>query len=183
MLTVWLSFFILCTTVAATTNPPWQNPEYETMQNITNVIGEGYTTYFVYEGTFVQDVLIGKHVFCLIMRTTGLFGEEVVAYRKYQEQVGQTQEEMNLYLTPKRDSGYDVDNYMKVVEDEYQEEVAQMHLVYTDYSTCALFYYDGKDEYELWLYQKPNGVASSCELLLALLSDKTRNVHYTNDCS
>uniref|UniRef100_A0A147BW60 Putative salivary lipocalin n=2 Tax=Ixodes ricinus TaxID=34613 RepID=A0A147BW60_IXORI len=180
---MWLLFLFLCMAVAAATNLPWKNPEYETMQNITNVIGNGYTTYLVYEGTFDEDVLIQKHVVCLKMRTTDFIAGFTVAYRKYQEQVGKREEEMSLYLTPDRDTGYRVDNYMRVEEEEYQKEIAQMYLVYTDYSTCALLYYEGKDEYELWLYQKPNGVASNCELLLALLSDKTRNVHYTNDCS
>uniref|UniRef100_A0A0K8R8Q0 Putative salivary lipocalin n=1 Tax=Ixodes ricinus TaxID=34613 RepID=A0A0K8R8Q0_IXORI len=181
-MTMWLFFLFLCTTVAATTNPPWKNPEYETMQNITNVIGKGYVTYFVYEGTFDQDVLIQKDVFCLIMRTTDFFGGSTVAYRRYKEEVGERQKEKDLYLEPKKDPEYNVDNYMKV-DDEDFEEVAKMYLVYTDYSSCALFYYDGKDEYELWLYEKPDGIASACELLLALLSEKPRNVHYTNDCS
>uniref|UniRef100_A0A0K8RGP0 Putative salivary lipocalin n=1 Tax=Ixodes ricinus TaxID=34613 RepID=A0A0K8RGP0_IXORI len=181
-MTLWLLFLFLCTAVGATTNPPWKNPEYETMQNITNFIGQEYTTYYVYEGTFDEDVLIGKHVVCLIMRTTTLFLEEIVAYRKYQDQVGQKKKEMDLYLKPERGPKYNVDNYMKVKDEDFEEK-AQMYLVYSDYSKCALFYYDKKDEYELWLYEKPDGIASACELLLALLSDKTRIVHYTNDCS
>ncbi|XP_042144797.1 uncharacterized protein LOC120836577 [Ixodes scapularis] len=181
-MTLWLLLLFLCTAVAATTNPPWKNPEYETMQNITNVIGNGYTTYLVYEGTFDQDVLIQNNVFCLIMRVADFLGGLTVAYRRYKEQVGERQKEMDLYLEPQKDQEYNVDNYMNV-EDEDFEEVAQMYLVYTDYSSCALFYYDGEDEYELWLYEKPDGIASACELLLAMLSDKTRNVHYTNDCS
>uniref|UniRef100_A0A0K8RGP4 Putative salivary lipocalin n=1 Tax=Ixodes ricinus TaxID=34613 RepID=A0A0K8RGP4_IXORI len=180
-MTLRLLFLFLCTAVGATTNPPWKNPEYETMQNITSVLGEGYMTYFVYEGTFDQDVLIKEHVLCLIMRTTGLFAGMAVAYRRYREQGGQNQEEMNLYLEPQKGSKYNVDNYMNVQNEDF-EEVAQMYLVYTDYSSCALFYYDEKDEYELWLYEKPDGIASACELLLALLSDKPRIVHYTNDC-
>uniref|UniRef100_A0A0K8R5U3 Putative salivary lipocalin n=1 Tax=Ixodes ricinus TaxID=34613 RepID=A0A0K8R5U3_IXORI len=82
---------------------------------------------------------------------------------------------------PKTDKGYDVDNFMNVL-DEYGDEIADMHLVFTDYFICALFYYDKEGDYELWLYEEPSGLATACELLLALLSDKPRNVYYTKDC-
>uniref|UniRef100_A0A0K8RII0 Putative salivary lipocalin n=1 Tax=Ixodes ricinus TaxID=34613 RepID=A0A0K8RII0_IXORI len=179
---VWLLFIFLCTAVAATTDPPWKNPEYETMQNITKVVGAAYTTYFVYEGTFEKDILIKESVFCIIMRITDYFYGSGIAFRKYREQVEQTQEEIGLYLTPQEGPGYHVSNLMKVDDEVYQEEMAKMYLVYSDYSTCALFYYDEEEEYELWLYQKPDGVASACELLLALLSEKPRNVYYASDC-
>uniref|UniRef100_A0A090XE96 Putative secreted protein n=2 Tax=Ixodes ricinus TaxID=34613 RepID=A0A090XE96_IXORI len=186
MLTVWLSFFILCTTDAATKNPPWKNNEYWMMQNITQVIGVDETTYYVYEGTFNKDILVKKRVFCLIMRMSSFFRDETIAYRRYKKEMKQERpDELSLYLKPQKDQEYNVDNYMKVYDEYYTKILAQMYLVYTDYSTCALFNYDEKDDYELWLYQKPkpDDIASACELLLALLSDKPRNVHYTNDCS
>uniref|UniRef100_A0A6B0V1W6 Putative salivary lipocalin n=1 Tax=Ixodes ricinus TaxID=34613 RepID=A0A6B0V1W6_IXORI len=179
---VWLLFISLCTAVAATTDPPWKNPEYETMQNITKVVGAAHTTYFVYEGTFQKDILIKKPVVCIKMRITEYSYGSGIAFRKYREQVEQKQKETGLYLKPQKEQGYHVSNLMKVEDEEYQEEMAKMYLVYTDYTTCALFYYNEKEEYELWLYQKPDGVASACELLLALLSEKPRNVYYTSDC-
>uniref|UniRef100_A0A6B0UZB6 Putative salivary lipocalin n=1 Tax=Ixodes ricinus TaxID=34613 RepID=A0A6B0UZB6_IXORI len=182
-MSVWLLFVFLRTAVAATTNPPWMNPEYETMQNITKVLGAAPTTYFVYEGTFEEDILIEKHVVCLIMRITEYFYGSGIAFRKYRVPVEQKKEEIGLFLYPQEGQGYDVSNLMKVDDEYYQEEMAKMYLVYTDYSTCALFYYDGKEEYELWLYQRPDGIASACELLLALLSEKPRNVYYTSDCN
>uniref|UniRef100_A0A0K8RI20 Putative salivary lipocalin n=1 Tax=Ixodes ricinus TaxID=34613 RepID=A0A0K8RI20_IXORI len=155
------------------------------MQNITQVIGVDEITYYVYEGTFNKDILVKERVFCLIMRMSSFFGGETIAYRRYKKEMKQERlDELSLYLEPQRDQEYNVDNYMKVY-DEYYTKIAQMYLVYTDYSRCALFNYDEKDDYELWLYQKPKAddIASACELLLALLSDKPRNVHYTNDCS
>lgn len=184
----WLLLLLSHTTDAATTNPPWKNKEYWMMQNITQVIGVDSTTYYVYEGTFGEDILVETRVFCLMMRMS-LFDDimkETIAYRRYKKEMEQKRpDELSLYLEPQRDPEYGVDNYM-VVNDEYHIEVlAKMYLAYTDYSTCALFNYDEKDDYELWLYQKPkpDDTASACELLLALLSDKPRNVHYTNDCS
>uniref|UniRef100_A0A0K8R7W0 Putative salivary lipocalin n=1 Tax=Ixodes ricinus TaxID=34613 RepID=A0A0K8R7W0_IXORI len=181
---VWLLFVFLRTAVAATTNPPWMNPEYETMQNITKVLGAAPTTYFVYEGTFEKDILINKPVVvCLIMRITDYSYGSGIALRKYRVQVEQKEQDIGLYLYPEEEPGYHVSNLMTVQDEDYQEEVAKMYLVYTDYSTCALFYYDEKEEYELWLYQRPDGIASACELLLALLSEKPRNVYYTSDCN
>uniref|UniRef100_A0A0K8R8T6 Putative salivary lipocalin n=1 Tax=Ixodes ricinus TaxID=34613 RepID=A0A0K8R8T6_IXORI len=184
-MTVWLLFLLSHTTDAATTDPPWKNPEYSKMQNITNVIGLGTMTYYVYEGTFDEDILIQKPVFCLIMRISSYdeYDKYTIAFRKYKEKLTQTRlKDFDLYLYLKSDEKYDVQNFMKV-QDEYQRDIANMHLVYTNYETCALFYYDERDDYELWLYDKPNDTASECELLLALLSEKTRNVYYTNDCN
>uniref|UniRef100_A0A6B0V1L4 Putative salivary lipocalin n=1 Tax=Ixodes ricinus TaxID=34613 RepID=A0A6B0V1L4_IXORI len=178
---VWLLFISLCTAVAATTDPPWKNPEYETMQNITKVLGAAPATYFVYEGTFQEDILIEKPVVCLKMRITEYSYGSGIAFRKYRVQVEQQEQETGLYLYPQKEPGYHVSNLMKVEDEVYLEEVAKMYLVYTDYSACALFYYGEKEEYELWLYQKPDGFASACELLLALLSEKPRNVYYTSD--
>uniref|UniRef100_A0A6B0UQL3 Putative salivary lipocalin n=1 Tax=Ixodes ricinus TaxID=34613 RepID=A0A6B0UQL3_IXORI len=126
-MTMWLLFFFLSTTVDATTNPPWNKSEYETMQNLTNI--------------------------------------------------------MDLYLTLKKDDGYDVYNYMNLEDAEEAEDLGAMHLVYTDYTVCSLFYYDKTGDYELWLYNKPDEVASPCELLLALLWDKSTHVYYTKNCT
>uniref|UniRef100_A0A6B0V155 Putative salivary lipocalin n=1 Tax=Ixodes ricinus TaxID=34613 RepID=A0A6B0V155_IXORI len=184
----WLLLLLSHTTDAATTNPPWKNNEYLMMQNITQVIGVDETTYYVYEGIFDINILVQKRVFCLILRMSSfdVFMKETIAYRKYKEEMEQKRpEDLSLYLQLQRDSEYNVDNYMAVNDEYFMEVLAKMYLVYTDYSTCALFNYDEKDDYELWLYQKPkpDDIASACELLLALLSDKPRNVHYTNDCS
>ncbi|XP_040061160.1 uncharacterized protein LOC120836382 [Ixodes scapularis] len=182
-MTVWLFFFFLCTTVAATTNRPWNKPEYETMQNLTNVVGYAYTTYFVYEGTFNYDVLIKEPVVCLIMRIADLTGAFGIAYRKYRKQVKETQETMDLYLMLEKDPGYGVYNYMNLEDADKAEDLGAMHLVYTDYTVCSLFYYDETGDYELWLYHKPDEVATPCELLLALLWDKSTHVYYTKDCT
>uniref|UniRef100_A0A0K8RLF7 Putative salivary lipocalin n=1 Tax=Ixodes ricinus TaxID=34613 RepID=A0A0K8RLF7_IXORI len=182
-MTVWLLFLLSHMTDASTTDPPWKNPVYSRMQNITSVIGVDKKTYYVKEGTFDEDILIKKRVFCLIMRISDFSYGDAIAFRKYKTEVTQTrQKDFDLYLIPKKDGGYDVDNFMEV-QDEFQEEIANVHLVYSDYSICALFYYDIEDEYELWLYEEPNEVATACELLLALLSDKPRNVYYTSDCN
>uniref|UniRef100_A0A0K8RHH5 Putative salivary lipocalin n=1 Tax=Ixodes ricinus TaxID=34613 RepID=A0A0K8RHH5_IXORI len=182
-MTVWILLLFVYTTFATTRNPPWKKPEYETMQNITEVVGNEYTTYFVYEGTFYQDVLIQKPVVCLIMRTTSLLGGFVVAYRKYRKQVTEEQETMDLYLTLEKDRGYHVYNYMELEDADEQEGLGAMHLVYTDYALCSLFYYDKTGDYELWLYNKPDDVATPCELLLALLWDKSTHVYYTKNCT
>uniref|UniRef100_A0A6B0V207 Putative salivary lipocalin n=1 Tax=Ixodes ricinus TaxID=34613 RepID=A0A6B0V207_IXORI len=182
-MTMWLLFFFLSTTVDATTNPPWNKSEYETMQNLTNVVGREYTTYFVYAGTFDDDVLIKRPVVCLLMRMANLFGVSGIAYRTYREQLKERQQIMDLYLTLKKDDGYDVYNYMNLEDAEEAEDLGAMHLVYTDYTVCSLFYYDKTGDYELWLYNKPDEVASPCELLLALLWDKSTHVYYTKNCT
>uniref|UniRef100_A0A090X9B8 Putative secreted protein n=2 Tax=Ixodes ricinus TaxID=34613 RepID=A0A090X9B8_IXORI len=180
-ITVWLLFLFSHATDAATTDLPWKNNLYQEMQNITSVIGVSETNYLVYEGTFADDVLIKQHVSCLVMRMSDFYGY-TVAYRKYKIERSTKQETFDLSLWPKMDTGYTVDNYMRVDDEEKQEEIAKMHLVYTDYTICALFYYDNTGDYELWLYKEPDDISTACELLLALLSDKPRNVYYTKDC-
>lgn len=182
-MTAWLLFISSQTTTGAGIKPPWQNPKYSTMQNITNVIGDSNAKYFLHKATFTEDVLLKTEVSCLIMKMSFYYDFETYVFRKYRppgsQQTSLTSMQFSMFHNS--DEGYNVRNYASI-EDEEFEYVEKMHLVYSDYGRCALFYHDKTGDFEIWLYDIPDGMPSGCELLHALLSDKPLKVYYVKGC-
>ncbi|XP_040063895.1 uncharacterized protein LOC120838173 [Ixodes scapularis] len=142
------------------------------------------TSYFLYEGTFTEDkILPGKPL--PICGRWFIVTSDLYAKRLYEPSEEEYAVEKKVQLVLEGTPGSSVKSSMKVNHYDGPKKgqtIVTMDLKYTDYKNCALLYYRGSGDYEVWNYALNLKNNTECHKKLAELPGKDLTVYYRDWC-